>query len=112
MFVFSASGWNADWTTKSFQPVDQLECDGWVDHPVMVIQRDTFANLFHDSEDFVNAFLAMSILRKRPADVQVLLTDLYPRGPFWPMWDKVFGVGRPTLTAWDVGLEYGALKVC
>ncbi|CAM9458894.1 unnamed protein product [Ectocarpus sp. 13 AM-2016] len=105
-------GWNADWTTKSFQPVDQLECDGWVDHPVMVIQRDTFANLFHDSEDFVNAFLAMSILRKRPGDVQVLLTDLYPRGPFWPMWDKVFGVGRPTLTAWDVGLEYGTGKVC
>eukprot|EP00903_Cladosiphon_okamuranus_P018385 g16911.t1 len=105
-------GWNADWTTSAFQTVDQLQCDRWVDHPVMVVQRDTFANLFHDSEDFVNAFLAMAILRKRPAEVQVLLTDLYPQGPFWPMWDKVFGVGRPTLTAWDVGLQYGDGKVC
>lgn len=48
-----------------------------------VVQRDTFANLFHDSEDFVNAFLAMAILKKRPAEVQMLLTDLYPKGPFW-----------------------------
>ena len=47
------------------------------------MQRDTFANLFHDSEDFVNVFLAMAILRQRPKDVQVFLTDLYPRGPFW-----------------------------
>lgn len=28
-----------------------------------------------------------------------------------PMWDKVFGVGQPTLTAWDVGLLYGDGKV-
>lgn len=48
-----------------------------------VVQRDTFANLFHDSEDFVNSFLAMAILRKAPADMQVFLTDLYPDGPFW-----------------------------
>lgn len=23
-------------------------CDEWVDHPVLVVQRDTFANFFHD----------------------------------------------------------------
>ncbi|CAM9414867.1 unnamed protein product, partial [Hapterophycus canaliculatus] len=105
-------GWNADWTTKGFRSVDSLECDRWVDHPVLVVQRDTFANLFHDSEDFVNAFLAMAILKKKPGDVQVLLTDLYPRGPFWAMWDKVFGAGAPTLTAWEVGQQYGGGKVC
>ena len=48
-----------------------------------VVQRDTFANLFHDSEDFVNAFLAMAILRKPLGDTEVWLTDLYPKGPFW-----------------------------
>lgn len=27
------------------------------------------------------------------------------------MWDKVFGAGPPTLTAWDVGQQYGGGKV-
>eukprot|EP00904_Undaria_pinnatifida_P005266 jgi/Undpi1/186/HiC_scaffold_1.g00183.m1 len=105
-------GWNADWTTKVFQNVEALQCDEWVDHPVMVMQRDTFANLFHDSEDFVNAFLAMAILRQRPKDVQIFLTDLYPQGPFWSMWDKVFGAGHPTLTSWELGKRHGGKKVC
>ncbi|CAM9823055.1 unnamed protein product [Ascophyllum nodosum] len=105
-------GWNADWTSKAFQHVEDLECDEWVEHPVMVVQRDTFANLFHDSEDFVNAFLAMAILRKPPGDTEVWLTDLYPKGPFWPMWERVFGVGRPTLTAWEAGRRYSQRKTC
>lgn len=29
-------GWNADWTTKAFQSVEDLQCDEWVEHPVMV----------------------------------------------------------------------------
>lgn len=28
-----------------------------------------------------------------------------------PMWDKVFGTGRPTLTAWEAGQLYGGGKV-
>lgn len=47
-----------------------------------IVQRDTFANLFHDSEDFVNAFLAMAILRMAPGETQIFITDLYPKGPF------------------------------
>jgi hypothetical protein len=37
-------------------------CDEYVDHPVLINQRDTFANFFHDSEDFFNVFLASAIL--------------------------------------------------
>ncbi|CAN0025390.1 unnamed protein product, partial [Choristocarpus tenellus] len=48
-----------------------------------VVQRHTFANLFHDSEDFVNAFLALAILRWSTGETQVFLSDLYPKGPFW-----------------------------
>jgi hypothetical protein len=36
-----------------------------------VVQRDTFANMYHDSEDFVNAFLALAILELRLDQVQV-----------------------------------------
>ena len=34
-------GWNADWTTGAFETVDQLQCDRWVDHPVMVSVCET-----------------------------------------------------------------------
>jgi hypothetical protein len=38
---------------------------------------------------------------------QVLLTDLYPQGPFWPMWSDVFSRGEPALTAWALRNKYG-----
>jgi hypothetical protein len=62
-------GWNEDWTTNAVKTVPSLRshrpthgasgaagegdgggvvCDEWVDHPVLVVQRDTFANFFHD----------------------------------------------------------------
>ena len=55
-------GWNADFTTGAVRSVadinagdgvtgtaaDAVVCDEWVDHPVLIVQRDTFANFFHD----------------------------------------------------------------
>ena len=82
-------GWNSDWTTRAYQRVPSLDysshltCSEWIEHPVLIVQRDTFANLFHGSEDMVNVFIAFAILQWRLRDVQVYLTDLYPKGPFW-----------------------------
>lgn len=83
-------GWNAQWTTQSTSFVENaaLQCDEHVDHPVLIVQRDTFANFFHDSEDFVNVFLAMAILKWNIGNTQIYLTDLYPQGPFWDMWSR------------------------
>lgn len=61
----------------------EVECDEWIDHQVLVVQRDTFANFFHDSEDFFNVFVAMAVLRWSSKDTQIFLTDLFPEGPFW-----------------------------
>eukprot|EP01033_Poteriospumella_lacustris_P001401 gene1401-1017_t len=53
-------GWNADLTTGAYRHIrelknaDQVQCDTWIEHPVLMQERDTFANFFHDSEDFVN----------------------------------------------------------
>lgn len=74
----SMPGWNADWTTGALMTVPSIDiggnrsdgqskegrgghedlelrggsqgvtCDEWVDHPVLIVQRDTFANFFHD----------------------------------------------------------------
>lgn len=80
-------GWNLDWTTNAVEFVGEGisadDCDEWVEHNVLVVERDTFANFYHDSEDMVNAFLAMAILQWSLNDTQILLTDLYPKGPFW-----------------------------
>ena len=108
-------GWNADLTTSAVDvntasPYTNNICDEWIEEPVMIMQRDTFANFFHDSEDFFDIFLGMAILDWSKKDTQILLTDLYPRGPFWNLWDKVFASSdknRPTMTSWDLKLKYG-----
>ena len=46
-------------------------------------------NFFHDSEDFVNTLIALAILEWNVKDLQILITDLYPKGPFWPIWDRL-----------------------
>jgi len=116
-------GWNANYH-KSFLALPPepegssggLQCDVWVDEPTLLLERDTFANLFHNSEDFFNTFLALAILRWPVANLQVLLTDLFPPGPFAPLWTKVFR-GRPgqspePLFAHDLARKYGDKKVC
>jgi protein O-GlcNAc transferase len=109
-------GWNADWLYTgldySEQPHDRLACQVWEDTPTLIIQRDTFANMYHDTEDFVNAFLALAILELPLKNVQVFLTDLYPWGPFEAIWRQAFGFGNAALTAWEVKDKYGGKRVC
>jgi hypothetical protein len=106
-------GWNKEWTTDAFEPVasdGDAHCDEWIDHPVLVLQRDTFANFFHDSEDMVNAFLALAVLGWKLGDTQLMMTDLYPEGPFWEIWKQAFSQGgpsKPAMTAWDIKNAYG-----
>ena len=124
-------GWNEDWTVNAFEKVGAARCDEWLDHRVLIVQRDTFANFFHDSEDLVNAFLALAILEwslgSGPAGkgssggTQIFLTDLYPAGPFWELWSKAFSGGatgpgavggHPVLTAFDLGARFAGKRVC
>ena len=104
-------GWNVNWF-NAFEKVDDLKCDVWEESPTLIVERDTFANFFHNSEDFVNTVIALAILEWATEDLQILLTDLYPRGPFWPIWAKVFKGAREPLTAWDIAKKYGSKNVC
>lgn len=105
-------GWNTDLTVNAYMysPATlATECDMWIENPVLITQRDTFANFFHDSEDFFNVFLAMAILDWKKEDTQMFLTDLYPEGPFWEMWSKVFSSSSgslPAMTAWDIKKKF------
>ena len=74
---------------------------------MLFVQRDTFANFFHDSEDFVNAFLSLAILEWSMKDVQVYVSDLYPKGPFWDIWNLAFGHSPyPSLTSFDMRTHF------
>ena len=82
-----SAGWNEDWR-KAFVELpgssdSELECDVWVEEPTLILQRDTFANFFHNSEDFFNTFIALAVLKWNTRDLQIILGDLYPKGPFW-----------------------------
>lgn len=119
-------GWNADLTVKAMELIpssnspESIEqayaCSEWVEHNVLLIQRDTFANFFHDSEDFVNTFLALAVLEWKRGDTQIVITDLFPEGPFWDIWSKVYSPAfgrepdiakRKVVTAWDLSQKYG-----
>eukprot|EP00614_Pseudopedinella_elastica_P013743 CAMPEP_0172585074 /NCGR_PEP_ID=MMETSP1068-20121228/4546_1 /TAXON_ID=35684 /ORGANISM="Pseudopedinella elastica, Strain CCMP716" /LENGTH=568 /DNA_ID=CAMNT_0013379417 /DNA_START=188 /DNA_END=1895 /DNA_ORIENTATION=- len=109
-------GWNEDWfkslDTGRAEDTD-LGCDHWEEQPTLLLQRDTFANFFHDSEDFFNTFIALAVLKWPTDDLQVIITDLYPKGPFWDMWSRVFAGRRAPLTAWDLKTKYGKQsRVC
>lgn len=113
-------GWNVDWfnafeSSKS-QESGNLQCDMWVEEPTLLVERDTFANFFHNSEDFFNTFLSLAILKWPVQDLQVLLTDIFPKGPFMPMWSKVFrgvaGKSPDPLTAFEIARRFGSKRVC
>tara|TARA_B110000444_G_scaffold240900_1_gene256719 strand:- start:4551 stop:7082 length:2532 start_codon:yes stop_codon:yes gene_type:complete len=105
-------GWNADWLVSGLATTPLESCHTTEHLPTLIVQRDGFANLYHSSEDFINAYLALAILELSVADVQVLLTDLYPWGPFAAIWQEAFGFVHPALTAWDLRAKYGAGRVC
>ncbi|KAJ1452049.1 hypothetical protein M885DRAFT_528080 [Pelagophyceae sp. CCMP2097] len=107
----SFPGWNVNWF-NAFKPVEALDCEVTETAPTLIVERDTFANFFHNSEDFINTFIALAVLGWPLQELQILVTDLYPRGPFWPMWASVFFGGREPLTAWDIAQKYGQKNVC
>ncbi len=105
-------GWNADWLVSGLATTPLELCHTTEHLPTLIVQRDGFANLYHSSEDFINAYLALAILELSVADVQVVLTDLYPWGPFAAIWQEAFGFVHPALTAWDLRAKYGTGRVC
>jgi len=112
----SFPGWNLDWQ-QAFETLlgdseSDLQCDAWIEEPTLLVQRDTFANFFHDSEDFFNVFIALAVLKWSTKNLQIIVADLYPKGPFYDIWEKVFAGDRPPLTAWDLKSKYGAKKLC
>lgn len=102
-------GWNTQLVHQPYQQLQNIPqdfCKEWIDHTVVLTERDTFANFFHDSEDFVNIFITLAVLQLKPKDIQIFLMDLYPQGPFWNIWSEVYSHQYPALTAFDLKKKY------
>ena len=92
-------GWNKNWMQDALA-TDPTTCEGFDEIPTLLIERNgLFANLFHQTEAFFNAFLALLITGLHPGHVRILIADLYPLGPFESLWRHLF---REVLTAWDI----------
>ena len=95
-------GWNEDWLVGGLSTDGPAECQNTEEKPLLIIQRHGFANFYHSSEDFFNAFLALLITGLRPDQVRVLIADLFPWGPFETFWKHLFHDAR---TVWEVRAE-------
>jgi hypothetical protein len=95
-------GWNLDWMVGGLSTHGPVDCQNTEEKPLLIIQRHGFANFYHSSEDFFNAFLALLITGLRPDQVRVLLADLFPWGPFESLWKHLFPDVR---TIWEVKAE-------
>ena len=64
----------------------------------------------------MNAFLALAVLEWSRGDTQIVIMDLFPEGPFWDIWSKVYSSAfgaegdiskRKVVTSWDLSQKYG-----
>ena len=77
-----------------------LQCDAWEDVPTMMVQRHTFANMYHDTEDFWNVFFSIALLKLQRKDV-----CLEPRVQAFEF--RVSGVGFSHLSQFTAFLAMG-----
>ena len=94
-------GWNKNWMQDALSTSSHpAVCEHFDELPTLLIERNgLFANLFHQTEAFFNAFLALLITGLHPGNVRILIADLYPLGPFESLWRHLF---RDIRTAWDI----------
>lgn len=61
-----------------------------IDTPTYLLARDEDCeNAFHSTADFMNVFLVKSVLNIDARDMQVMLFDKHPDGPFFELIEKV-----------------------
>uniref|UniRef100_A0A7S0SZ26 EGF domain-specific O-linked N-acetylglucosamine transferase n=1 Tax=Chromulina nebulosa TaxID=96789 RepID=A0A7S0SZ26_9STRA len=66
--------------------------------PLYLMARDEDCeNLFHSTADFMNAYLVISALQIDPKDLQVMLFDLHPDGPYIDLIKNAFSPNHPVI---------------
>eukprot|EP00698_Gefionella_okellyi_P018547 TRINITY_DN5569_c0_g1_i1.p1 TRINITY_DN5569_c0_g1~~TRINITY_DN5569_c0_g1_i1.p1 ORF type:complete len:536 (-),score=115.97 TRINITY_DN5569_c0_g1_i1:33-1640(-) len=72
---------------NGFQLVEKVDgCDTMIENPVALVIRYEFKNLFHQMTDFINVYLGAAVTGASLDEMQVVLLDNHPDGPFMDIW--------------------------
>ena len=103
----------ADWFDKGFTNVDsEPECDVTISTPTYFVTRAGDYSPFHIAHDFLNLFMASSILKFNFNDLQIVIHDRMTKGFYLPLWQWVYSSGNKLLWYPDLKDEYKGKKVC
>jgi hypothetical protein len=67
-----------------------LDCDTVIEEPTMLVKRFEYANLYHQSTDYINVEIARHLLDLDNASVAVELLDGHRRSDIDVVWERVF----------------------
>ncbi|OZJ04227.1 hypothetical protein BZG36_02962 [Bifiguratus adelaidae] len=119
---FGGAKWLFDGATRE-QSMEDVQCDAWIDHDVLMIGRYDNNNVYHAHQDWMQAFLALSILDWSSATTEAIILDADAGGNdrFKAIWPVAFsGLSpKPASTEYrtirDIAREYraqGKRKLC
>jgi len=73
---------------------DQLSCTDYVEHPVFVLSRYDYKNIYHVLEDVVTTYESLLVLDLDPINVELVIWDDFPyQNTLFQIWKTLFGKG-------------------
>mmetsp|Transcript_2431 Transcript_2431/g.4282 ORF Transcript_2431/g.4282 Transcript_2431/m.4282 type:complete len:526 (+) Transcript_2431:116-1693(+) len=76
-------------------------CSEWVEEPTLFVTRQDYANMYHATADFMNAYLTLhvfgleSLISKDGPGIRVVILDAHAKTPIEDVWRTVFTKTRP-----------------
>eukprot|EP01080_Neovahlkampfia_damariscottae_P007551 gene7551-11874_t len=64
------------------------QCTKTLKGTTLLVDRDDVFNVFHSLANFINAFLSLLILNKKPKVDRLIILDSKTDGPYWPLWSS------------------------
>jgi len=71
-----------------------LACSAYVEHPIFVLARYDYKNIYHILEDVVTTYETLLVLDLDPRDIELVIWDDFPtNNTLFQIWRTIFGKG-------------------
>ncbi|KAJ3287624.1 hypothetical protein HDU79_005544 [Rhizoclosmatium sp. JEL0117] len=98
-----AARWLFDGLDVSTSSKISLECDAWIDTPLLMVSRWDTGNPYQAHQDYMNTFAVYAALNLSTATIQPILLDhKTPAGPFASAWSHIFTTSGHFITLQDI----------
>ncbi|KAJ3081474.1 hypothetical protein HDU99_005597 [Rhizoclosmatium hyalinum] len=98
-----AARWLFDGLDVSTSSKISLECDAWIDTPLLMVSRWDTGNPYQAHQDYMNTFAVFAALNLSTATIQPILLDhKTPAGPFASAWSHIFTTSGHFITLQDI----------